>query len=142
MVTSFLEIEDKSKMNKNVKKNMKGLCLVIFVGALIIIGNNASAVQPASVSGNLELMDQAISHSEEALKHAKEGHVDQTTEHIEMALASTDEIEVANAAAKQRAVYRLKDARRILKKGKPIEETVGLLEDAVKFLEELKAKSL
>ena len=87
-------------------------------------------------------MNDAISHSEEALKHAKEGHADQTKEHIEMALNSTDEIEVANAAAKQRAVYRLKDARKIIKKKEPIEGTVGLLEEAVKYLEELKSKSL
>lgn len=129
-------------MNKHVVVNLKGLCLIIFIGALTVIGNNALAVQPASAAGNLKLMNDAISHSEEALKHAKEGHTDQTKEHIEMALNSTDEIEVANAATKQRAVYRLKDARKIIKKKEPIEGTVGLLEEAVKYLEELKSKSL
>ncbi len=129
-------------MNKCVKEKMKNVCLVIIVGVLSVIGNNALAVQPASAAGNLQLMNDALSHSAEALKSAKEGDADQTKEHIQMALKATDEIEVANAAALQRAVYDLKDARRILKKGKPIEGTVGFLEKAVKNLEELKSKSL
>ena len=129
-------------MNKHVIEKMKSLCLVIFVGALSVVGNNALAVQPASAAGNLKLMNDAISYSAEALKHAKEGDVDRTKQSIQMALDSTDEIEVANAAAKQRAVYRLKDARSILKKGEPIEGTIGLLTEAVKFFEELKSKSL
>ncbi len=129
-------------MNKHVIENMKSLCLVFFIGAFSVIGNNALAVQPASAAANLKLMNDAIAHSAEALKSAKAGDAVETKKHIEMALKQTDEIEVANAAAKQRAVYRLKDARSILKKGEPIEGTIGLLTEAVKFFEELKSKSL
>ena len=129
-------------MNKHLIEKMKGLYLVIFIVALSVVGNNALAVQPASAASNLKLMNDAITHSAEALKSAKAGDAVETKKHIEMALQQTDEIEVANAAAKQRAVYRLKDARKIIKKKEPIEGTVGLLEEAVKYLEELKSKSL
>lgn len=129
-------------MNTQVKEKMKSLVLVIFVSIFSVIGNNASAVQPASPAANAELMTQAISHSEEALKHAKAGHADQTTEHINLALASTDEIEVANAASLQKAVYRLKDSLIMLEKGKPVDGTVKLLTQAVKYLKALKASSL
>jgi hypothetical protein len=129
-------------MNKNLSGNLSGLYLVILIVASSLLGNNALAVEPASAAANLELMNQAISHSEEAVKSANAGEVDQTLEHIQMALDSTDEIEVANAAAMQRAAGRLKTARRNLKKGEPIEKSLGDLEEAVKSLKELKANSL
>lgn len=137
-----MEFKDQIKMNKNVREKISALCLVILIGAFSVVGSNALAVQPASVSGNLELMNQAISHSEEAVKSAKAGQVDQTLEHIRMSIGSTDEIEVANAAAMQRAINRMKIARRNLKKGQPIEENIGRLEEAVKYLKQLKAGSL
>ena len=129
-------------MNKNISEKIKSMYIVLVIGVFSVMGNNALAVKPASAAGNMELTDQAIAHSEEAVKSAKAGQVDQTIEHIQMALDSTDEIEIANASAMQRAVGRLKIARRDLKKGKPIEEVVGKLEEAVKFLKELKANAI
>lgn len=129
-------------MNKKPRKTMKSLCFVLLMSAFSVSVNNALAVEPASAAGNLELMNKAIEHSEAALKSAQAGQADQTIEHIQMTLDATDEIEVANASAMQRAVSRLKMVRRDLKKGKPIDGTIGKLEEAVKFLKELKANSL
>lgn len=129
-------------MNRVVSKKVKSLFLVLLIGAISVFGNSVLAVEPASAAGNMKLMNQAIAHSEEAVKSANTGQVDQTIEHIQMTLDSTDEIEIANASAMQRAVGRLKMARRDLKKGKPIEESVGKLEEAVKFLKELKGNAI
>lgn len=137
-----LYFKDYLKMNKNIYEKLRNLCLVLLISAFSVSMNNVLAVEPASAAGNMELMNQAIEHSEAALKSAQEGQVDPTIEHIQASLDATDEIEIANASAMQRAVGRLKMARRDIKKGKPIEESIGKLEEAVKFLKELKDNSI
>lgn len=128
-------------MNNNVVRKTTRFCSVVFICVFGLFGNNALAATrtPASGEGNLETMNLAIKHGQEAAKAASEGQVDAALEHIKMAVNATDKVEVGNGAALQRAVTRLKIARRDIKKGKPVEDSVKGLEEAVTLLKELKA---
>ncbi|GEM_PF-3261363 len=129
-------------MNNNVVRKTTRFCLVVFICVFGLFGNNVLAATRtiASGEGNLEAMNLAITHGEEATKAASEGQVDAALENIKIAVKATGKIEVANGAALEKAVTRLKIARRDIKKGKPVEDSVKALEEAVALLKELKAE--
>jgi hypothetical protein len=126
-------------MNKNASGTVRGFFLVLLVSALGVMGNNALAVESASMEVNFAKVDEAIEHTKAAIAAAEAGDADLTKEHAQLAIDATDELELANGAPLQRAVSRLKRTKINIKRGKPLADNIKLLNEAIPNFEALKA---